>query len=401
MAQGKRHHWLVLTLGMILCAAACSARTAIADDVLSPLVATPIAAPNPVLGADDKTHLVYEIVLMNIGSTAVGLDKIETLDAIGGVVVSTLEHKALAQMLRLNGGAKGTELPAGGSGVVFMDMTLDKDATIPKTLKHRFKIAVAKTPSPDRGGDRDPAAELPQEITFVGDPLDVGAPALVISPPLKGARWVVAGGCCTPYSYHRGATLPINGAIHVAERFAIDFVQLNDKNMLHSGPQDQLSSYAFFGDEIHSVADGIVVQIADTLPEQVPGKLPEGATIQMAAGNHVVVDIGKRRYAFYAHMQPGSLRVKVGDKVVTGQVLGLLGNSGNTDAPHLHFHVMDGPSPLLSNGLPFVFTSFEGQGALRDEKPLFTGGAVNIDMSALAGAHKNQFPLNDEVVSFP
>jgi murein DD-endopeptidase MepM/ murein hydrolase activator NlpD len=48
--------------------------------------------------------------------------------------------------------------------------------------------------------------------------------------------------------------------------------------------------------------------------------LPEGATIQMAAGNHVVVDIGKGRYAFYAHMQPGSLRVKVGDKVVTGQV---------------------------------------------------------------------------------
>jgi hypothetical protein len=62
---------------------------------------------------------------------------------------------------------------------------------------------------------------------------------------------------------------------------------------------------------------------------------------------------------------------------------------------------MDGPSPLLSNGLPFVFTSFEGQGALRDEKPLFAGKEVIIDKSALAGAHKNQLPLNDEVVSFP
>src|ERR1700730_13524054 len=119
--------------------------------------------------------------------------------------------------------------------------------------------------------------------------------AVVISPPLKGARWIVGGGCCTPYSYHRGATLPINGTIHVAERYAIDFVQLNDNKMLYSGPQDQLSSYAFFGTEIHSVADGIVVQIADNLPEQVPGKLPEGATIQMAAGNHVVVYIGEGR----------------------------------------------------------------------------------------------------------
>jgi hypothetical protein len=386
---------------MILGAAACYGQTDVADDVLSPLVATPIAAPNPVLGADDKTHLAYEIVLMNMGSTTVGLDNIETLDAITGTVLSTLEGEALAQMLRLSGGAKGTEFIAGGSGIVFMDMTLDKDTTIPKTLKHRFKIAVAKTASPDRGGDRDPAPELSQEITFVGDPLDVGAPAVVVSPPLKGARWVVAGGCCTPYSYHRAATLSINGTIHVAERYAIDFVQLNDKNKLYSGPPDQLSSYAFFGAEVHSVADGIVVRIADSLPEQVPGKLPEGATIQMLAGNHVVVDIGEGRYAFYAHMQPGSLRVKVGDKVVTGQVLGLLGNSGNTDAPHLHLHVMDGPSPLRSNGLPYVFTSFEGQGVLRDEKPLFTGGEVNIDKSALAGPHRNQLPLNNEVVSFP
>ena len=155
--------------------------------------------------------------------------------------------------------------------------------------------------------------------------------------------------------------------------------------MLNSGPPDQLSSYAFFGDEIYSVADGTVVAITDGLPEQVPGKLPEGATIQMAAGNHVVVDI----------------KVKVGDKVVTGQVLGLLGNSGNTDTPHLHFHVMDGPSPLVSNGLPYVFTAFTGKGMLRDEKPLFTGGKVDVDEHALAGPHRHQLPLNDQVVTFP
>src|SRR5262249_22308006 len=137
-------------------------------------------------------------------------------------------------------------------------------------------------------------------------------------------------------------------------------------------------------------------QTADNFPEQVPGKLPEGMTIQMATGNHVIVDIGEGRYAFYAHMQPQSLRVKVGDKVITGQVLGRLGNSGNTDGPHLHFHVMDGPSPLRSNALPYVFTNFEGQGVLRDE-----GGAASIDKSALAGPHKNQLPLNAQVVSFP
>jgi murein DD-endopeptidase MepM/ murein hydrolase activator NlpD len=139
----------------------------------------------------------------------------------------------------------------------------------------------------------------------------------------------------------------------------------------------------------------------DGLPEQVPGKLPADATIDMAAGNHVVVDIGEGRFAFYAHMQPGSVRVKLGDKIATGQVLGLLGNSGNTDSPHLHFHVMDGPSPLVSNGLPFVFTAFTGEGQIVDEQPLFTGGVVTIDKEAMPGPHKNEMPLIDQVVSFP
>ena len=62
--------------------------------------------------------------------------------------------------------------------------------------------------------------------------------------------------------------------------------------------------------------------------------------------------------ALYAHLQPRSLKVRSGDRVRRGQVLGLVGNSGNSVAPHLHFHVMDGPSPLDSNGLPYLIDSF-------------------------------------------
>jgi len=377
------------------------AQTVPADEVVTPLVATPLTSPNPVLGSDDKTHLAYEIVLMSMAATPVGIDKIETLDAESGAVLGTLEGDGLTQMMRLNGGAKGTELPAAGGGFVFMDVTLPKGAAIPKSLKHRFKISVAKAPAAAPAGDHDPAPQPPQELSFVGDRLPVGAPAVVVAPPLKGKHWVMGGGCCTPYSYHRGATLPLNGAVRVAERFAIDFVQLNDKNMLIDGPMKELSSYAYFGDEIYSVADGTVVGTEDGLPEQVPGKLPDDATIQMAAGNHVVVDIGQGRFAFYAHMQPGSVKVKVGDKVTTGQVLGVLGNTGNTDTPHLHFHVMDGPSPLVANGLPYAFTSFTGEGRLTDEQPLFIGGTVTLEKDAFSGPHENEMPLYDQVVSFP
>jgi hypothetical protein len=316
-------------------------------------------------------------------------------------VIGTLDGDGLAQMLKLNGGGKGTALPGGGSGILFMDVTLAKDAALPKAIKHRFDIEVAKEADSATGGDRDPAPQPPEQIVVTGDDLPVGPAAIAIAPPLKGARWVVGGGCCAPPSYHRGATLPINGAIRIAERFAIDFVQLNDKDMLFEGDMKEVSDYAYFGDEIYSVADGTVVTVEDGLPEQVPGKLPEDATIKMAGGNHVVVDIGGGHYAFYAHMQPGSLRVKVGDKVKAGQVLGLLGNSGNTDSPHLHFHIMDGPSPLLSNGIPYVFNFFTGEARLTDEDPLFKGGVVTIDKDALAGPHENELPLADQVIAFP
>ena len=181
-------------------------------------------------------------------------------------------------------------------------------------------------------------------------------------------------------------------------------MQLDDNNKIavRSG-LTKLSSYAFFGREIYSVADGTVVAMADDRPEQVPGKLParharfrpHWATMSSSIS-------AEGRFAFYAHMQPGSLRVKPGDKVATGQVLGLLGNSGNTDAPHLHFHVMDGASPLLSDGLPYVFTSFTGEGRVTDEQPLFSGGAAPrlIPMRS-ADPHKNQLPLNLEVIGFP
>ena len=83
-------------------------------------------------------------------------------------------------------------------------------------------------------------------------------------------------------------------------------------------------------------------------------------TSETVGGNHIVLDLGGGRYAFYAHLQPGSLKVKVGDRVTRGQVIGLVGNSGNSTEPHLHFHISDGVSPLGSEGLPYVLDGTPG-----------------------------------------
>ena len=85
-------------------------------------------------------------------------------------------------------------------------------------------------------------------------------------------------------------------------------------------------------------------------------------TLDTVGGNHVIMQIGDGLYAYYAHMIPGSLRVKLGDNVRRGDVLGLLGNSGNSSEAHLDFHICSANSELGAVGLPYAFPSFEVQG---------------------------------------
>jgi hypothetical protein len=185
----------------------------------------------------------------------------------------------------------------------------------------------------------------------------------VIAPPLVGPKWVDGNSCCdmTP---HRMALNPLNGQLWAAERFAIDYVQLLPDNRLFNGDNTKPESYPSFGAEIHAVTDGQVVGVLDGLPEQVPGANPSGLPLEQYAGNHIVQDLGDGNYALYAHLKTGSVKVKVGDRLSSGQVIALLGNTGNTSEPHLHFHVMSTPDPLRSNGLPFVLSSFKLDGRI-------------------------------------
>src|SRR5208282_5646237 len=153
-------------------------------------------------------------------------------------------------------------------------------------------------------------------------------------------------------------------------RFAIDWMRLDDKGRLLNGNAADVHSYSDYGAEVLAVADGKVVATLNDLDDQKPGVLPDISTLtlQNVDGNHIVLDLGNGVFAFYAHLQRGSIEVSVGDHVKRGQVLGKLGNTGNTSAPHLHFHLMDGPSTLGSNGLPYVIDSFAFAGEISAAK---------------------------------
>jgi hypothetical protein len=386
-------------LAALLAAHPSRAQSLKAGEVFSTIAVQPLAEPNPVLGADGRVHLAYELLVVNPSNLFVTLDRVEAVDGEGRSLAA-LDGDRLAAMTKLYAGA-GRTLPPGGSAIVFMDVSLGKDAPPPAQVAARI-TATRQIAGPDGKPAPVPAdLPFPASFTLTGAPARIGAPAVVISPPLKGRGWIAVNGCCDSITSHRGAVMAVNGRLRVPERFAIDWMQLDASDQVFKGDRSKLASYPFYGDPILAVADGVVVNLYDGAGEQIPGAPAKGINAENVGGNMVVVDIGGGAYAFYAHMQRGSLRVKLGDRVKTGQTIGLLGDTGNSDAPHLHFHVMDGPSPLNANGLPFVFTHFASRGVLAPGSldAIMEGGTAKLD-PRLGGPHRDELPLNDEVVDF-
>jgi len=117
-----------------------------------------------------------------------------------------------------------------------------------------------------------------------------------------------------------------------------------------------------------AVADGVVSRVVKGLPDNKPGESPPfPISLSDGAGNIVILYIGNGTYVLYAHLIPGSNdHLEVGDLVKKGEKVGLLGNTGQSGAPHLHFQVMDGNSIAQAEGLPFVFEQFDDIGILVD-----------------------------------
>lgn len=365
--------------------------------VLGPLAFRSLASAVPVIASDGRRHFAYELTVVNQSTGTARIDSIQAQTPNRVDVGDQLGGDALKAMFRINGSdATDATLRPGGSGTVFLDVVTAAGAPVPTELQH--SIVLTFTPAAT-GKSAGKATAL--RLTGVPVTVDQRAP-VVVAAPLRGKNWVVGNGCCSPINAHRGSTLSINGTVSVAQRFAVDMVQLTDTGEAITGNAADVTSYPAFGNTVYAAAAGTVVGRHDGEKEQTPGKLPADATVQNADGNFLVIDIGDGRYAFYAHMQPGSIKPKIGDKVNVGDKLGLLGNTGNTDAPHLHFHIMDGPSPLRSNGLPFVFDTFTVQGALTDINELdpATTKKVSVDTATRTGTHTNQMPLGADLLTF-
>jgi hypothetical protein len=313
---------------------------------MTPLLLSVQDAPIPFNGSDSSTHLAYELLLTNFSSGDVTPEKVEILG--DGAELQTLDAKEVASRLQPIGTRESSAtLAKSTQALLFIHFLLPEGKHAPRELSHRVTARFAAAP-PDH-----------QEITFAGGSIAVDhRPVAVIGPPLHGAGYISADSCCDAVRHTRAA-LPINGRFWIAQRYAVDWEQINEQGRIYHGARERVESYNIFGKEAIAVADATVVSVTDGTPEGTPGQYPTEISAADADGNAVVLDLGQHRYAMYAHMQPGSIKVHQGDKVKTGQVLGLVGNTGNSIVPHLHFQLMDQPSSLASNGLPYEIDNFE------------------------------------------
>jgi hypothetical protein len=192
---------------------------------------------------------------------------------------------------------------------------------------------------------------------------------------------------------------PWNGKLVVNERYAVDFMKFGQEYRLVRGDSSTNAGWYSYDEDIVAVAAGVVSDCTDGIVENTP--LREYAvpnTLEYAAGNYIILNLARGIYAVYAHLKTGSLKVKVGDQVRRGDVLGSIGNSGISDAPHLHFHLIDSNSAFGGEGLPFVFEKFELMGPFG---PLDDQLLKSWSPKGKPTMRDWEIPMGDVVIRFP
>jgi hypothetical protein len=284
-------------------------------------------------------------------------------------------------------------LAAGQSGVMYFDVTYAKRSDVPCSFALRVHSV-------------QPESKPMPESTVLSPPLKLSSQSpILIAPPFKGDNWVNANGCCLEVGPHRFVLNAMNGTLDPSEGFAIDWIKVNREGKAFRTDGKKSEDWLCYGVDVLAVAPGTVVETMRDLPNEPPGVAPTSLKVSEIAGNHVLLDLGKGRYAMYAHLAPHSVTVHVGDRVKVGDKLGLLGNSGNTTGPHLHFQISDRPSTLDVTSLPFVFKSMmlEGRISLNLEEIddySIKGTILPIDKE-VARRLSGVMPLSRDVVNFP
>jgi len=359
---------------------------------LTPMLVETVSPIRALPGGDAMTHLVFEVRLSNPTPGLAVFQAFTVEDADSGAELLRYDREEIAGRLTLGGSRSSYTDTLGHAqyGLLYVDVMVPQGTTVPGHLRYRVTVDMEAVT------DGFMVTAMPVAVVPFEPP--------VLGAPLVGDNYVAADGCCDS-TRHVRATLPIDGRLRLSQRYAIDWEQVDAENRLVTGDLSVSENYVIYGKELLAVADGEVVAAVDGYEDQVPGAMPVGVSLEEADGNHIVLKIGEGLYVLYAHLKPGSVAVSTGDHVTRGDVLGLVGNTGNTLAPHLHLHVMDGPSALDANGLPYVFERFAQTatnpiGTEDFDLAEATGSPVTLDRLEPPVVHMAAMPMDQWLVDW-
>ncbi len=328
-------------------------------------------APQP-FASGGQHHLTYEIRLRHYGWRPIQIREVRAMDGQG----NHLDRFGADFLGRGPFGETSSDallLPAGGELILYLWLSLDEGGELPSQLAHEVLWAPI--------GEEKAGGQLQGAVTEV----DIQPPP-VIGPPLRAGPWMAQAGPSN-WSQHRRA----RALEYLAQRFATDWVRVDDQGRSWTGIREDNRSYYAYGAEVLAVASGTVVEVTDGFPENRPPEQTIPVSFSTFAGNSVVLRLERGLCALYAHLQPGSIRVSQGQTVERGEVLGLVGNSGNTSEPHLHLQLTNGCSALRSEGVPYVYEEYLSHGYFPYGQPF---------QLPAPRSRRRQLPLQSEIVTF-
>ncbi|HEX6741361.1 MAG TPA: M23 family metallopeptidase [Sphingomicrobium sp.] len=230
-------------------------------------------------------------------------------------------------------------------------------------------------------------AKAGKVMNMAGIPIDGSTSKTQFRWPLPAGRiWLVGAGASFHTTHRWG----------VPEEFALDIVAVDGAGSSHKADGARNADFLAYGADVLAAADGTVVKVATGASEEAPllrrpgealdayygrisarqaGNLAKGESAML--GDGVVIDHGNSEYSVYAHLVPGSIRVKAGDRVRSGQPIAKLGSSGNSTEPHLHWQVCDRPSGLSCAGIPPSFVGIDLPAA-DGPRPIQSGDLVRV-----------------------
>jgi len=172
--------------------------------------------------------------------------------------------------------------------------------------------------------------------------------------PFNGEWFVVWGGDTKELNYHVESD---------AQKNAFDFI-IKDKNGKSYKTDGQTNDdYYAFGKELFAPCDGEIVLVVDGIKDNKPGELNP----IYIPGNTVIIKTENNEYLFFAHFKQNSIRVKQGQKIKQGELLGLCGNSGNSSEPHLHFHIQNVENMNIATGVKCYFEEIYVNGEIKKD----------------------------------